>query len=235
MIRIRRNFDNTHLANIYDISEGYVSRILACWIPLLAIKMRSSIMWVCRDQQQPVACFSLFPRCVAVMDCFELFIEKPGSKIEQQHYWSEYKHHHTVKFLVCVSPNGMIMYISPTYSGRTSDSAIVQASSDGFLKELIRGDVLLADRGFRLREFFFVHYGVQLLVPKFLIVPQFSRDDVSYARKLSSARIHVERIIGELRCFNILRAVCPVHLLDLMDDIVVICAATVNMNPPIVS
>lgn len=142
LIKIRRNFDDMHLATIYNINTSYVSRLLAIWIPFLAKMLESWIMWVLRFEQQPVPCFALFPRCVGVLDCFELYIEKPGSKLEQQAYWSEYKHHHTVKFLVCVAPNGTIMYLSPAYGGRTSDNEIVKNSNEGFLRNLMHGDQL---------------------------------------------------------------------------------------------
>lgn len=79
-----------------------------------------------------------------------------------------------------------------------------------------------------------LYYSTELIVPRFLTVPQLSREDIEYARKLSSARIHVERVIGELRNFRMLSDICPVTMLGSIDDVRTICAAIVNMNPPIV-
>ena len=38
--------------------------------------------------------------------------------------WSEYKHHNTVEFLICVAPNSGITFISKAYNGRLSDKKI---------------------------------------------------------------------------------------------------------------
>ena len=38
--------------------------------------------------------------------------------------WSEYKHHNTLKFLVCTAPNSAITFASKAYTGRISDKEI---------------------------------------------------------------------------------------------------------------
>lgn len=56
-----------------------------------------------------------------IIDCFEIFIEKPFSLETASRTWSNYKHHHTIKFLIGISPQGVIMFISNAYGGRASD------------------------------------------------------------------------------------------------------------------
>ena len=48
-----------------------------------------------------------YKKCV-ILDCAEVFIERPKSLINQACTWSEYKHHNTIKFLVGISPTGYI-------------------------------------------------------------------------------------------------------------------------------
>lgn len=45
--------------------------------------------------------------------------------------YSRYKGSYTVKFLVAITPNGMISFVSKCYDGRSSDSFITNDS--GFL------------------------------------------------------------------------------------------------------
>ena len=47
---------------------------------------------------------------IEIIECSEIFIETP-KKIElQSATWSEYKHHNTLKFLVCIAPNSGIIF-----------------------------------------------------------------------------------------------------------------------------
>ena len=58
-----------------------------------------------------------YKKCV-ILDCAEVFIERPKSLINQACTWSEYKHHNTIKFLVDISPTGYITFLSDFYGGR---------------------------------------------------------------------------------------------------------------------
>ena len=61
-------------------------------------------------------------------------------------------------------PQGVITFISKCYGGRISDKEITNDS--GFLDKLDHGDVILADRGFLVREEFAVR-GASLIIPAF--------------------------------------------------------------------
>ena len=50
--------------------------------------------------------------------------------------WSNYKSHSTVKFLVGITPNGAISYISDCYGGRATDKYIVEAITSKYLEGL---------------------------------------------------------------------------------------------------
>ena len=59
--------------------------------------------------------------------------------------WSNYKHHNTVKFLIGITPQGVISFISKA-GGRVSDKHVTENS--GVLRKLPAGDIVLANRGF---------------------------------------------------------------------------------------
>ena len=54
--------------------------------------------------------------------------------------FSSYKNHYTVKFLIGITPHGSISFVSKAWGGKTSD------------KFLLRGDLVLEDRGFTIRK-----------------------------------------------------------------------------------
>ena len=110
------------------------------------------IKWPSRNQIKSVLpyCFKrLYPNVRTIIDCTELFFDTPSSLDIQACLWSDYKHHTTVKFLVAITPNGAVSWISPVYGGRTSDIHIVRNS--GFLDILEPYDQVMADRGFKIK------------------------------------------------------------------------------------
>ena len=51
-------------------------------------------------------------KVATIIDCFEVFTEKPTALRARAQTFSTYKHHNTVKFLIGISPQGVISYIS---------------------------------------------------------------------------------------------------------------------------
>ena len=52
-----------------------------------------------------------FENLIGIIDCSEIFIETPKNLELQSATWSEYKHHNTLMFLVCLSPNSAITFV----------------------------------------------------------------------------------------------------------------------------
>ena len=57
---------------------------------------------------------------------------------------------HTAKFLIGVTPSGVVVYSSSAYPGSTTDKEIVVAS--GVLNQLKTGDNVMADKGFLIHD-----------------------------------------------------------------------------------
>ena len=64
---------------------------------------------------------------------------------------------------------------------------------------------------------------------------QLPASDVDNLRKIATVRIHVEQVIGRLKKFNILNKNIPISKVDLLENILVITCALVNLNVSIVS
>ena len=60
--------------------------------------------------------------------------------------WGDYKHHTTIKILVCITPGGAVLWALKAPG--TSDVHIVCTS--GFLKIIEPYDQIMADRGFKI-------------------------------------------------------------------------------------
>lgn len=86
----------------------------------------------------------------SIIHCFELFIEKPGDLLCRAATWSEYTHYNTAKYLISVTPQGTVNFISKGYGGRVSDIFITE--NCGLLQKLEPQDVVLADRGFDVED-----------------------------------------------------------------------------------
>lgn len=110
------------------------------------------------------------------------------------------------------------------------------------MKNLLPGDVVLADRGFTISESVGFHFAT-LKTPAFTKgLPQLHPCSIEETRKIASVRIHVERIIGLTRSkFKILNGPVQITTLKyqddnscLLDSIVTVCCALINMCSSIV-
>lgn len=98
-----------------------------------------------------------------IIDCTEIFIERPRNVRTQALTWSDYKHNNTVKFLVGITPHGHIGFLSKAWGGRTPDQYIVKES--GFLDIIDAGDEVMADRGFQIKEHLLMRHATLSIPP----------------------------------------------------------------------
>ena len=87
-----------------------------------------------------------YPNTRVIIDCTELFIEKPTSFRSQSATYSAYKNHNTAKRCQAGYPT----FVSELYAGRSSDKQITKDC--GILNLLEPGDHVMADRGFDLEN-----------------------------------------------------------------------------------
>ena len=86
-----------------------------------------------------------------IIDCFEVFTDRPSSLLARACYtWSSYKHHNMVKILLGITPQGTVSYVSEAWGGRVSDKYLTE--SCGILNYLLPGDIVLADCGFDVSD-----------------------------------------------------------------------------------
>ena len=79
-------------------------------------RLRRLVHWPEREnlcKTMPMCFKYAFGNKVAVIiDCFEVFIEKPTNLLARAQTFSSYKHHNTIKILIGITPQGSISFVS---------------------------------------------------------------------------------------------------------------------------
>ncbi|XP_077501381.1 uncharacterized protein LOC144112417 [Amblyomma americanum] len=209
LTKLRLALLNIDIIHRFGLSETTVPRIMVKNIPIIASELKRFIIWPSRKdacRTMPMMVRRKYPTCMAIIDCTEVRIQKLLGYSTRSKTYSHYKSSNTIKFMVSITPCGAISFVTKCWGGRASDKEIILKS--GFSDKLQEGDIVLADRGFLIRDV--AHRGARLEVPALTRGKrQLSAKEVEDARQISRVRIHVERAIGRIKVFHILRADCP--------------------------
>jgi hypothetical protein len=245
LMRLRLNLSVQDLAYRFRVSRATVSRVFNSVIHVMYMRMKNYIVWPEREELRrtmPMEFRKRFGVKVAIIiDCFEVFIERPSNLLARSQTWSNYKHNNTVKFLIGITPQGSVSFLSAAYGGRASDKFITEDC--GILNALLPGDIVLADRGFNIAE------SVGLMCAE-VKIPAFTRGkkqlsalEVENTRSIAHVRIHVERVIGLVRNkYTILQDKLPIDFLinesgsiPTIDKIAAVCCSLTNFCDSVVS
>ena len=245
LMRLRLHLKEADLSYRFHISVSSVSRYINKWVDVMYVRLQPVFMiWPKREDVQesmPLSFRLKYPNCMAVIDCFETFVQRHTDVLDRASTYSSYKHHNTVKFLIAICPTGAITFISQAYGGHDTDPDIVQSSK--FLDNILPGDVILADRGFLIQEWI-KEIGASVVMPAFKgRRERLTQIEVYNSKEVSNVRIHVERVIGQLkRTFSILQG--PFTILELrsgsdsiafVDKIAMVCCCLINACSGVIS
>ena len=237
LVKLRLNLKTVDLSVRFGISTGLVSRYFITWVCFLYQHLKE-IDWTPSVDQVagtlPCSFQKLYPKTYSILDASEIFIETPSDLFAQSSTWSNYKQHNTAKFLIGCTPNGVISFVSSLYVGSCSDVELTKVS--GYLDTLDgkSGSSVMADRGFTIQDILSAK-GIELNIPPFKKGrKQFTESDIQEGRKIASLRIHVERAIGRLKYYSILKGVLPISMIRIANQIVSVCAWLTNFQPALI-
>ena len=205
---LRLGFTLTHTAWLFSTTKSTVTRYIITWSNYLYLKLGSIPIWPSKSEcytSMPQVFKDTYPSTRVIIDCTELFCQRPSSLTIQSSLFSHYKHPVTYKGLVGIAPSGGITFVSELYDGSISDVEIVKRC--GILqKELWSdSDSLMAYRGFTIQNLL-KPLGVSLNIPAFLQGrEQLTMEEVTESQTIAAVRIHVERAIQRVKKFRQIR------------------------------
>ena len=189
LMKVPLNVPFQDLAYRFVFSLSSVSRIFTSWIIALDVWLSCFIHWPHREQlwkTMPMCFQYTFGRKVTVIiDCFEVFIDKPTNLMARAQTFSSYKHHNTIKVLIGITPQGTVSFVSEAWGARTSDKFLTE--NCGILDKLLPGDTVMADRGFTISESVGLKHGK-------LVIPAFTKG------KAQLDPVDVEQYTGNCHC-----------------------------------
>ena len=234
LCRLHGGLLEADLADRFSISLSTTSRILLAWINLLYVILGSINIWPSKEcimKHMPSTMKKLFPSVRVIIDCTEIFTQKPSSLLRNSQLFSNYKSHTTFKSLIGIAPHGPITFVSNLYSGNVSDVELTK--SCGILHLLEPGDTVMADKGFTVEKVL-AERNVNLLIPHFLSSrSKFSKQQVAENDAITTYRVHVERAIRRVKENRIFHGIIPLSLLGSVNQIWAVCCLLSNFRPPL--
>ena len=129
LMKLRLSLMNEDLAYWFAVAKSTVSRIFHKWLDVMYVRMKPCIHWPDKEtvrQTLPNVFVKHFQSVRCIIDCSEIFIERPTSFKARVQTYSNYKKHNTVKFLIGITPAGVICYLSKCWGGRVSDKELTK-------------------------------------------------------------------------------------------------------------
>ena len=127
LMRLRLNLLVEDLAHRFEVSKSTITTVFHMWIDALYACLNFLVAWPARDVLQhnmPLIFKDLYPNTRCIIDCFEIFMERPYGYQAQAQTYSNYKKHNTVKVLIAISPCGRVSFLSKCWGGRVTDKYI---------------------------------------------------------------------------------------------------------------
>ena len=168
MMRLRLGIPVIDLADRFQISKTTAADTFLDVLDILYVKISPLIIWPERSELQTSMpmCFRNKFGCkiTTIIDCFELFIDRPTNLTAHNLTRSNYKSHNTGKYLIGITAQETICFISKGWGGRASDQDITENSK--FLKYVVNNNVIMADGGFNIVKTL-GNLGAKLKIPGF--------------------------------------------------------------------
>uniref|UniRef100_A0A2S2PLY9 DDE Tnp4 domain-containing protein n=2 Tax=Schizaphis graminum TaxID=13262 RepID=A0A2S2PLY9_SCHGA len=235
-IKLKQDLSFSVLSVLFNsISVSSCRSIYLITVPILHAIFDNLIFWPSKAEIMANIpyCFKNFVNVRVILDCTEVPVQKPKCLSCRIKLYSLYKSGFTLKFMIGVSPAGLITFVSNSYGGRASDSIIFKQSN--LIQLLDRYDAIMVDRGFLIDDEC-NEKGVTLIRPPFLKGKhQFSKSEALLTKDIAAARVHIERVNQRIKTFKIFQNKFGWGHAHLAHAIMVIICGISNLSSPIFS
>lgn len=112
-LKLDESFDI--IGHAFGVTRQYVCQIFKKYLPFISDHLYELVVWPEKESTKnalPISFRKSFRDIESIIDCFEIEIEVPSSAFFQALTWSSYKHCNTIKYLVSITPNGIINFKS---------------------------------------------------------------------------------------------------------------------------
>lgn len=242
LMKLRLDFSEEFLGHLFGIRQTTAECVFRRWIHVMSIRLHPLIVWPGRKYLQR----SLKLNCICIIDCFEVFIEPPKGVMALSHTWSASKQCNSIKFVISITSQGSVSFVSKPWGGCVTNEHIVE--NCGLLDKLLPGDLLLAHCPFATTAeeehagLFCAEVVTSALVQGEKLLRQREAGGV---HEVSPAKTQAQRVMGLLReRYSILSSTLPTSALrvqpngelekSLVDRIVTTCCALCNLCETIV-
>ena len=242
LVRNRRGTDIQMIADLFGTYKSNASNVYITWNLFLCTELRFLRQFTTADKVEENLPKSLKkkngePKDIVkgvrtIIDAAEFRCEAPSLPAPQKQLYSSYYNDNTYKLLIGCTPNGYINYASCLWSGNVTDKELVQKC--GFVDCLTPGDIVMADKGFGIRGELALK-GCKLHIPPKLKGKTLKPRASAKARKISNARIHIERTIRRLRTYRVLSNIQKLTQKSYMDSVVQVCISLANLGNSLVT
>ena len=101
LMKIRLGISNKDLGYRFLVRAEIISKIYRNWLPILSKHLRNYIIWPSKQAlRENLHCFKNYKNCVSIIDCAEIYIQRPLNLEARAITWSNYKHTNTIKYLI---------------------------------------------------------------------------------------------------------------------------------------
>lgn len=213
LLKMRSGQPDEDIGRIFKINRMTVGRRLKTVRNALEVDFVDNHINFIRSREELIGqsttmCNGLFSSenaVVLICDGTYIFINKSRNYGFQRNTYSDQKKRNFIKIMMCVTPNGTIVFALGPYAAKVNDAKILQSideTSNAF-DMLQPNDILILDRGFRDCISYFQKKGLQIKMPMLLQrsknKSQFTTKEANQTRLVTATRFVVEARNGNMK------------------------------------